>query len=188
MNNSTKNKVLIGVVILLVALNITTLIVLGLKKPAAESSVVQRPRNYNTRTERGFPNRLQQELNFDLQQQEQYNEIREAYHLHTQENRLQLQEMYREMMEELSLENPDTVLLSRLAERIGQLHQEQQQATINHFLSLQNICTPDQYQMMQHHFMRGMRPHNGQRRGMDPRNRRYQRGNRPMMQSETQMN
>lgn len=184
MNTSTRYRVLVGVIILLVALNITTLILLGLKKPVEESKPLPWGKEVNADVEqRLIPHRLEQELNLNPQQQELYHGMMEVYQLNKQENKLQLQELYREMMEELSLEHPDTVLLNQLAEQIGSLHQEQQKATIDHFLNMQNICSHEQYQMMHHKFMRRMGPAERQVRGMRSGNHRHQRGNRPLREN-----
>ncbi len=180
MNYFTKYRVLVGAVILLAALNITILITLGVKKNQSQKDAAQwgPPRN-EMQGEWQKPNRLEHELNLSPQQQEQFHELKREYFRDTKEHKASLQVLYRALMEELNSEQPDTNLLNRLAEQIGQLHTEQQKATFNHFLSLQKVCSHEQYQILQQNFMRHMGPQNGQRRGMN-HNNQHRNKNNPM--------
>ena len=48
------------------------------------------------------------------------------------------------MLDELSLEKPDTVKLSAYTEKIGELQKTLQKAAIEQFRQLKQICTPEQ--------------------------------------------
>jgi hypothetical protein len=91
---------------------------------------------------------------------------------------MSLQENYRIIMKELSTPTPNRQYLDSIAQEIGRLHVEQQQATIEHFITLSQVCTPEQYEKLQqifkHNMFRGQRPHD-----IEPRRMRMtERGNR----------
>jgi Spy/CpxP family protein refolding chaperone len=181
MNYFTKYRILIGVVILLAAINIAILATLGFHHITPKETQTPPPEA----EQQGI--RIARELNLTPEQNKMYHNLRQTYFMQTQENRIALQQNYGQIMNELSSPNPDTVLLNSLALQIGKLHVEQQHATIDHFLTLQSICSEEQYKRLQQHFKRRMNPEFGHRRGLMHRNRRFNRANRPDSGNYNQM-
>ncbi len=60
----------------------------------------------------------------------------------------QLTDKRSEMLAELSQAKPDTVILKTIANEIGELHSTLKLLTIQNFLELKEICTPDQQQLL----------------------------------------
>jgi len=78
------------------------------------------------------------------------------------------------IMQELDSESPNRVKLDSLAGEIGRLHEQQQLATIEHFTTLREVCSPEQYQNLQKLFRRAMPPnqrmlHRERRQSMERR-------------------
>ncbi|MDD2278907.1 MAG: periplasmic heavy metal sensor [Bacteroidales bacterium] len=181
MNYFTKYRILIGAVILLAAINIAILATLGFHHIAVKKDQASSPESQ----QQGF--KIARELDLTAEQNDQFHQLRQSYFLQTKENRIALRQNYELIMEELSTANPDTILLDSLAQQIGKLHVEQQHATIDHFLTLQSMCSEEQYQKLQQHFKRMKNPEFRQRREMMQKNRRYNRANRPDSGNYNQM-
>jgi Spy/CpxP family protein refolding chaperone len=171
MNYFTKYRVLIGAVILLAAINIAILATLGFHHitPKETETPAVEPVQQGSQISR--------ELKLTREQNNQFHKLRQNYFLQTKENRNALRQNYDLIMEELSTASPDKILLDSLAQQIGKLHVEQQRATIDHFLTLQSMCSEEQYQKLQQHFKRMKNPEFRQRREMMQKNRRYNRTN-----------
>lgn len=181
MNYFTKYRILIGAVTLLAAINIAILATLGFHhiSPKETQTPSSEPKQQ--------VNQIARELNFTPEQNEQFHNLRQIYFLQTKENRVALGQNYKLIMEELSLANPDKVLMDSLVNQIGKLHVEQQHATIDHFLKLQSICSEEQYEKLLQHFRQMLSPKQRHRRENMQRNRRFNRANRPDSVNYNQM-
>ncbi len=78
----------------------------------------------------------------------------------------------RHLLEQLSQEAVDTSMVSILTEEIGQLHAQLKKVSADHYLSLKNICTPEQQTLLLEFYDR-MIPQGPDRKGKG-RNRRHQ--------------
>ncbi|HDP54795.1 MAG TPA: periplasmic heavy metal sensor [Bacteroidetes bacterium] len=172
MYHFTKYRILIGAVILLTAINIAILITLGFHHIKDNQPMVG-PVEPKKQAEV-----LSRELNLTPDQEKQFQELRQSYFLQTQHNKRELREKYRAVMEELSSTSLNKALLDSMVREIGKLHMEQQYATIDHFLTLQSLCTDEQYHKLQQHLIRMM--NNEQRHRSEPmrRNRRFDQSQR----------
>jgi hypothetical protein len=65
--------------------------------------------------------------------------------------------------------------MDSVANEIAELHYEQQQTTIDHFMKLREICSYEQYEHLQHLFMRMMNREPMNQRDMMPRRNRFVR-------------
>jgi Spy/CpxP family protein refolding chaperone len=175
MNIFTKNRILIGAVILLGAINLAILGTLGFHYTKPQEPTNPRE-SFRNRTNYGKS--IANELNLTPEQEEIFETLRQEYFNETQSIRREIQTNHRLIIDELDKENPDRAKLDSLAIAIGQLHEEQQFATIEHFLTLRESCSPEQYQTLQQLFRRampqGQRMLNRDRRhsAEPPRNRR----------------
>lgn len=169
MNFFTKNRILVGTVILLAAINLAILGTIGfhfLNEKQAVEGVAQRPNNYRMMTN---------ELNLTPEQEKMFQNLRQEHSQQTREIRNKLSEHYRFMMRELGSPNPDRTLLDSMANEIALLHKSQQQATIDHFLKVREFCSPEQYQQLHRLFKRMMSRDNMQRGERMQRRPRFER-------------
>ena len=172
MNYFTKYRILIGAVILLAAINIAILITLGFHHIKDNQPMVG-PIEPDKQGQM-----LARELNLSPEQEKQFQELRQSYFLQTQQNRIALREKYGAIMGELNSTSSNKALLDSMVKEIGKLHMEQQYATIDHFLTLQSLCSDEQYHKLQQHFMRMMNNEQRHRREPMQRNRRFNRSQR----------
>jgi Spy/CpxP family protein refolding chaperone len=161
MNFFTKNRILIGALILLAAINIAMLVTIGFHRmpPKQEARVEPGPPGKHHRM-------VSEELGLTEEQEVLFKELREEYAKENQLIRRQLRENYGKIMKELSAPEPNNQYLDSIAKSIGSLHVDQQQATIKHFLSLREICSEDQYEKLQVIFKRMMSREQMQRQEM----------------------
>ncbi len=181
MNYFTKYRILIGAVVLLAAINIAILATLGFHHITPKETQTSLPEPKQQ------VNQIARELNLTAEQNELFHSVRQTYFLETKENRVALGRNYELIMEELSTANPNNTILDSLAEQIGKLHVEQQHATIDHFLTLQSICSEEQYGRLLQHFKQMMSPKQRHRRENMQRNRRFNRANRPSSENYNQI-
>jgi hypothetical protein len=88
------------------------------------------------------------ELGLNTDQKDLFQSINSAYNQQSQKILDQLTEKRSEMLAELGVENPDTSILKIIAKDIGALHTNLKLLTIQNFLELKKICTPDQQQLL----------------------------------------
>ena len=155
MNIFTKNRMLVGAVILLVAINIATIGTIALKLPKPQSPNV---REGFTRQRSNLGMSISTELGLTPEQETIFEELRKSYFEENLEIRRTIQAHHRMIMQELDSESPNRVKLDSLAGEIGRLHEQQQLAIIEHFTTLREVCSPEQYQNLQKLFRRAMPP------------------------------
>ncbi len=91
---------------------------------------------------------LTRELALNTDQQNFFHKTNMNYNQQSKKILDQLTEKRSEILEVLAEENPDTALLHTLAEDIGHLHTNLKLLTIDNFLELKKICTPQQQQQL----------------------------------------
>jgi|WetSurMetagenome_2_1015567.scaffolds.fasta_scaffold433189_2 uncharacterized membrane protein len=84
------------------------------------------------------------ELGLSKEQNEGFISAMQKYHQHSREILDEMTARRSEMLEELAKQNPDTLVLHTIAGDIGNLHSTLKLLTIDNFLELKKICTPEQ--------------------------------------------
>jgi Spy/CpxP family protein refolding chaperone len=84
------------------------------------------------------------ELGLSPDQKSNFKNINGNYNQQSQKILDQLTEKRSEMLAELAKDNPDTNLLHTIASEIGHLHTNLKLLTIENFLELKKLCTPEQ--------------------------------------------
>jgi len=141
MNFFSKNNVVFWLLIFLVGVNISaliTIIVLVSKKaPVINQQPAINPGNAFTKTlslSPGQTGKVETILN-------NYKNLTEPISMDIRNHRIQI-------LEELAKKNPDKVLLTRNVKEISMLQTQMQDASINQYMALKEICTPDQCQRL----------------------------------------
>ncbi len=136
MSTSFKNKLLTGLVILLLIANVTTIIFfwMGMKKmhPVADA---RQPAEY-----------LIQKLGFNNTQQEQYKAMVKQHREKTKQLREQLRTARDNFFDQLAHENISDSIKNNYLEKISSINRELDQMTFDHFREVRKFCTPDQQQ------------------------------------------
>ncbi|MDY0201436.1 MAG: periplasmic heavy metal sensor [Tenuifilaceae bacterium] len=160
MNATTKNRLIIGTLVLSVAINLAIVGTMWFYKPKpAPNAPLQ---SEIRRTRANHSQMIANNLKFSAEQEELFEKMRADYAEQTRNIKIALKDHYSLIMSELRSNEPQRELLDSLAHEIGRLHIEQQQATITHFITLREVCSPEQYDQLLRMFTRGMQ--NGQRK------------------------
>ena len=113
MNFFTKNRILIGAVILLAALNLAILGTISFNYIKFKDGPIDTPsREKHARL-------VAKELNLSPEQEEIFNQLRNEYAEQNQEFRRSLREQYRLVMRELGSPEPNRQYLDSLSQEIG---------------------------------------------------------------------
>ncbi|MCX6185011.1 MAG: periplasmic heavy metal sensor [Flavobacterium sp.] len=131
----TKTNVLYGIVALLVALNITILlVVLGKAQPPQDFG--HRPPNLRSL--------IEQELQFDAQQKEKLSELIDSHRAEISELDAQIQKIRGTFYESLADNQSTLAQQNKLLQQLGQLQIRIEKGRWQHFMAIKKLCRPEQ--------------------------------------------
>lgn len=141
---NNKYRILIWIIVILVATNLSTIgsfyyhRISELK--AAEVKQDEQTNIPGEQRTRFF----RDELNLDADQIDQFREINRTFNRTARGIEMNLAQLREDMIKELGTQNPDSILLSRIAIEIGENHRELKQVTTIFYLNMKKICTSEQ--------------------------------------------
>lgn len=95
---------------------------------------------------------LKHELNLSDEQAVKFKNLHDAYVKDAREHYKGIRSMKKEMIEVIASETPDTIEAQNIATEIGRKEVAKEQMLINHYLTLQAECTPEQRQKLKRVF------------------------------------
>ncbi|MCK4761303.1 MAG: periplasmic heavy metal sensor [Candidatus Aminicenantes bacterium] len=115
-------------------------------QPKAAIKKNRSPRDKDNRLERrariaGF---LEKELGFSREQVDKFFRLREEHFQRSEELRRQIDDLRKEMMDQLLAEKPGTARVEKLAAAMGQKMAAHEKAVFNHFVDLMAVCNAEQ--------------------------------------------
>ncbi|HPI37450.1 MAG TPA: periplasmic heavy metal sensor [Ignavibacteriaceae bacterium] len=134
----TKQKTLIWIIVILIALNLTTLALLWFGKPGMP--LIPNPPGPPPNME----NFLKQEMKLTEEQEESFKEIRSEHQAAIHDFNQKINEKRGELRNESFKSEPDTALIEKTVNEIGELNTEFERYMFEHFLSLRKILTEEQ--------------------------------------------
>lgn len=166
-----KNRILLILVIVLVLLNVATI-----------ATIVWQTRKLNRFDQppfmgklyghRNFQEYVIKKLNLDPSQARAYMAADSLFRDKSKAIFMDMQQLRKQMVEEILKANPDTVRLSELSKQLAVEHIRLKDNTFDFLLRLKKICNPDQQAMLNEHIRKmlefeGIAPFGkGNRRGM----------------------
>lgn len=174
MNISNKRRLLIGVIIVLLVINITalaTFIYNNNVKQKKDNEIRQMQEQIEVS---GMHRYLREELNLTEEQFVLFKELSKEGFDKSKSIAYQLDEKRIEFFDELTKENADEKKLDEIAREIGDLHYNLKKETINHYFELKEICTAEQQKVLGKLFMQMIQKDDHrhmERRGYKNRNR-----------------
>ncbi len=148
MNYFTKRRILIWIIILLSAINISavsTIVYHVYFQNDNETFVDEAPIDVpRSRLGRFF----RDELQLTPEQHNEFRRLRQQYHQNTWNITHTMRGKRLEILKEMSKQKPDTLYLHQLAKDIGLLHTELKMETCRFYLDMKQQCTPDQQQKL----------------------------------------
>ncbi len=136
----TRNKLVVGIAILLIALNLALIGTIGFRflngpKPTPEEQ-------FNPEKAQEF---VAKQLKLSSEQQGQFRQFRMEHMQEMRTIRKDIRDTYQQVVDELGSAEPNKEVLDSLSQRIGTLHTNQQNITTDHFLKLRSVCRPEQH-------------------------------------------
>lgn len=144
MTTRNKYRILIWVIVILVATNLSMGFSFLYHKQQdkklleqTEQETIELPAQQRTRF-------FREQLDLQPQQMEIFRELnrdfnRTAWQIHHQLERLRV-----DMVREMGTENPDKQKLESISDEIGDLHTRLKNETIDYYLSMKEVCNPEQ--------------------------------------------
>ncbi len=136
-------KILIGIIVLLILLNITIVgTILYNKNEVANYKVQDKkeivaPSNHLGRF-------FKEELNLSNKQHREFQDIRHQYHQNSDIILKKMEINRNDLLTELGKEKSDTIILNRLSNDLGYLHTELKNLTIQYYLDMKEVCNEKQ--------------------------------------------
>lgn len=137
--------------LLLTILNISILISLA-------NNVRQMPPKPEANNESQIDMFMGRELGLSPEQTTQFRNLRREFFNNTEKYRRKLGSINQEMLNEMSAENPDRKKLNTLVEEAGKYHQLIKHETVEHFMDLREVCTPEQQQKLSYIYQGMLNP------------------------------
>lgn len=144
MKPQPKNRILIWLVVILAATNLSTIgsfyyhrIAETKNESMKQSDQTVIPGEQRTRF-------FREELNLSADQLDAFRNINRTFNRTARGIELELDELRKGLIDELGRSAPDTVWLDSIATRIGENHRELKKVTTTFYLDMKKICTPEQ--------------------------------------------
>ncbi|MBN1388606.1 MAG: hypothetical protein JW965_09185 [Bacteroidales bacterium] len=138
------NKIAIYIIIIIFLLvtNIATIVTtVSLNKQEkgedAQSSVIELPRDSRI----GF---FHNQLGIRDEQLPAFNNYNSQFNIEAGRLSEKMEELRRQMVEEMASENPDTILLNGIASEFGRLHKEMKKLTMDYYFNLKSVSDEEQ--------------------------------------------
>lgn len=147
-----KNKWLLYLVLFMLAVNaalITTMLIKN--KSIAQEDVGYRhdhKKNHLKKSHEGFENHLAKELGLNETQQDKIRGFSDEFHEKQKYYRNEVFELRKEYFNSLSQANPDTIVLSELASKIGEVEALRIKLEYMHYRNVRSVCNNEQAMKM----------------------------------------
>jgi len=165
MNFFTKTKFLVAVIIVLSAIILAIFGTMFYHYYRFERGPKDRPKENNQ-----MAKYMAKQLELTPEQVTQFDTLRERFHNESNALIRDSRNISRDIMEEITSENPDIAKLKALAEKFGKLQEQQKQMMIDHLLEVRGKCNPSQ-QVHFRKFVRQMEKHEQKERNHNPEGR-----------------
>jgi Spy/CpxP family protein refolding chaperone len=144
MNSSNKYRILIWIIVILVATNLSTIgsfyyhrtTEMKLAKAAKEEQTTI-PGEQRTRF-------FRDELNLSDDQIEPFRQINRTFNRTARGIEMNLAQLREDLINELGTQNPDSTRLHQMATDVGDNHRALKQVTTTFYLDMKKLCTPEQ--------------------------------------------
>ncbi len=150
MNIERKNQWLVWAVLFLLVMNFTMLATIGYHVYQSNYENVATISQPGVEADAGkFTGRyFRDQLQLTPAQMDQFRMVNRTFRQQAQMILSALVDKRKQMLDEMSKPNSDTLLLNRLSDEIGELHQALKQITYRYYLGIKQECNPEQQQKL----------------------------------------
>ncbi|HAH25389.1 MAG TPA: hypothetical protein DCL77_16805, partial [Prolixibacteraceae bacterium] len=142
MNPNTKYRILIWIIVILVATNLSTISSFYYNRisEAKESKMEDQKVIPGEQRARFF----RDQLNLNDEQLDQFRDINRTFNRTARGIEMNLAQLREDLIKELGTQNPDTTRLNQMATEVGNNHRELKQLTNTFYLNMKKICSAEQ--------------------------------------------
>lgn len=144
MNTATRQRILIGLIILLIATNLSTIGSFYYHRISEQKKTEGTTNKQSAVPGEQRTRYFRDQLNLDDNQTNSFREINRSFNRSARAIEENLAVLRKSMIDELGAQNPDTLKLKQIAAEIGNNHRELKEITSSFYLNMREICTPEQ--------------------------------------------
>ncbi|MBA4410265.1 MAG: periplasmic heavy metal sensor [Bacteroidota bacterium] len=144
MNPTNKHRILIWIIVILIATNLSTICSFYYHR-IAESKIPEVKQEGQAAIPGEQRTRFfRDELNLNNDQLDQFREINRAFNRTARGIEMDLAQLREDLINEVGVQNPDSARLDQMASKIGDNHRKLKQVTTTFYLDMKKICTAEQ--------------------------------------------
>jgi Spy/CpxP family protein refolding chaperone len=144
MTSTTKYRILIWVIVILVATNLSTIGSFYYHRVTEEKTTEVKQGDQQALPGEQRTRFFREQLNLNDEQLDQFREINRSFNHTARTLEMNLAQLREDLVSELGNQNPDSIRLNQIAEEVGNNHRELKQVTIAFYLNMKRICTVEQ--------------------------------------------
>lgn len=141
---NTKYRVLIWIIVILIATNLSTIGSFYYHQPKEVKVAENQPDDQQAVPGEQRTRFFREQLDLNDEQLDQFRDINRTFNRKARMIEMNLARLRQELINELGTQNPDTARLDRMAGEIGNNHSELKHLTVDFYLSMKRICTGEQ--------------------------------------------
>jgi Spy/CpxP family protein refolding chaperone len=144
MNATNKHRILIWVIVILVATNLSTIGSFYYHRMSEAKTPEAKQTDQNAIPGEQRTRFFRDQLNLNAEQLDQCRDINRTFNRTARGIEMNLAQLREDLIAELGKQNPDSVHLDQMAIEVGNNHRELKQVTTTFYLDMKKICTPEQ--------------------------------------------
>lgn len=142
MNPTNKYRILIWIIVILVATNLSTIGSFYYHRITEAKETKQGPQDAIPGEQRA--RFFRDQLNLNDEQLDQFRDINRTFNRTARGIEMNLAQLREDLIKELGTQNPDSARLNQMAIEVGNNHRELKQVTTTFYLDMKRICTAEQ--------------------------------------------
>jgi len=144
MNPTNKYRILIWIIVILVATNLSTIGSFYYHRISEAKTPETKQENQNAIPGEQRTRFFRDQLNLNDEQLDQFRENNRTFNRTARGIEMNLTQLREDLITELGKQNPDSARLDQMAIEVGNNHRELKQVTTSFYLDMKKICTPEQ--------------------------------------------
>jgi len=147
MKIENKQNLMVWAIIVLVIMNLSTIITIAYHQRQSDKSVVSTtadPKQLEVNADKFNGRFFRNQLNFSDEQMEKFRQINPLFRPKVRDITIELAQKRKQMLQEMSAVNCDTIRLNALSDSIGYLHSNLKKLTYRYYLDIKGICNSEQ--------------------------------------------
>jgi len=144
MNAPNKYRILIWIIVILVATNLSTIGSFYYHRMTEAKIAETKSEDQNAIPGEQRTRFFRDQLKLNDEQLDQFRDVNRTFNRTARSIEMNLAQLREDMIKELGTQTPDSVRLNQMATDVGNNHRKLKQVTTSFYLDMKKICTPEQ--------------------------------------------